>query len=118
MRSIPSTGRFVLTRAGWLSGLRPNLRPKYRVPLRCPRQRERAVLRWLPTRLTAREIANELFISMNTLKSHLKTIYRKLDATSRADAVARAVAHGLLPATEVGHRRVIDLSHDVPASTE
>jgi LuxR family maltose regulon positive regulatory protein len=81
-------------------------------------QRERAVLRWLPTRLTAREIAGELFISMNTLKSHLKTIYRKLDATSRADAVARAVAHGLLPATQVGQHRVIDLAHDPSALTQ
>ena len=59
-------------------------------------ERERAVLRWLPTRLTAREIADELFISMNTLKTHLKSIYRKLDATSRAEAVAHAGARGLL----------------------
>lgn len=61
--------------------------------------RERAVLRYLPTRMTAREIANELFISMNTLKTHLKSIYRKLDATSRTEAVAHAGAQGLLPAT-------------------
>jgi LuxR family maltose regulon positive regulatory protein len=59
-------------------------------------ERERAVLRWLPTRLTAREIADELFISMNTLKTHLKSIYRKLDATSRAEAVTHASARGLL----------------------
>ena len=43
-----------------------------------------------------REIAGELFISMNTLKSHLKSVYRKLDASSRSDAVARARAAGLL----------------------
>ena len=54
------------------------------------------MLRYLPTRLTTREIATELYISMNTLKTHLKSIYRKLDATSRGDAVARAKSLGLL----------------------
>jgi LuxR family maltose regulon positive regulatory protein len=58
--------------------------------------REQGVLRYLQTRLTTREIAGELFISMNTLKSHLKSIYRKLDASSRSDAVARARIVGLL----------------------
>ena len=58
--------------------------------------REQGVLRFLPTRLSTREIAGELFISMNTLKTHLKSIYRKLDASSRSDAVARARASGLL----------------------
>ena len=59
-------------------------------------KREQRVLRYLPTRLTTREIATELYISMNTLKTHLKSIYRKLDATSRGDAVARAKSLGLL----------------------
>ena len=58
--------------------------------------REQGVLRYLPTHLTTREIAGELFISMNTLKSHLKSIYRKLDASSRPDAVAHARSVGLL----------------------
>ncbi len=58
--------------------------------------REQGVLGYLPTRLTTREIAGELFISMNTLKSHLKSIYRKLDASSRPDAVAHARSVGLL----------------------
>ena len=58
--------------------------------------RERGVLRYLQTRLTTREIAGELFISMNTLKSHIKSIYRKLGASSRSDAVARARTLGLL----------------------
>ena len=48
--------------------------------------RERDVLRLLPSRLTTREIADELFISMNTLKFHLKVIYRKLGCSSRAEA--------------------------------
>ena len=50
--------------------------------------REREVLRLLPSRLTLSEIADELFISMNTLKFHLKVIYRKLGCSSRAEAAA------------------------------
>lgn len=48
--------------------------------------RERDVLRFLPSRLTLGEIANELYLSVNTLKFHLKVIYRKLDVNSRAEA--------------------------------
>ncbi len=48
--------------------------------------RERDVVRFLPSRLTLQEIANELYISMNTLKFHLKVIYRKLGVSSRAEA--------------------------------
>jgi len=44
------------------------------------------VVRFLPSRLTLQEIANELYISMNTLKFHLKVIYRKLGVSSRAEA--------------------------------
>ncbi len=58
--------------------------------------REQEVLRCLQTRLTTREITGELYISMNTLKSHLKSINRKLGASSRSDAVARARTLGLL----------------------
>ncbi len=59
-------------------------------------EREQGVLGYLPTRLTTREIADELYISMNTLKSHLKSIYRKLDASSRTDAVTHARGLGML----------------------
>ncbi len=59
-------------------------------------ERERGVLRYLPTQLTSRDIATELYVSMNTLKTHLKSIYRKLHASSRGDAVARARGLGLL----------------------
>ena len=54
--------------------------------------RERDVLRFLPSRLTLKEIADELFVSVNTLKFHLKIIYRKLGVNSRAEAadVARS----------------------------
>jgi LuxR family maltose regulon positive regulatory protein len=49
-------------------------------------ERERDVLRFLPSRLTVREIADELYISVNTLKFHLRVIYRKLGVNSRAEA--------------------------------
>ncbi len=52
--------------------------------------RERDVLRLLPSRLTLREIASELFVSQNTLKFHLRVIYRKLGVNSRAEAVEQA----------------------------
>ncbi len=49
-------------------------------------ERELDVVRFLPSRLTVREIADELYISQNTLKFHLKVIYRKLGVSSRAEA--------------------------------
>ena len=52
--------------------------------------RELVVLRTLPSRLTLREIAGELFISVNTLKFHLRVIYRKLGVSSRDEAAAVA----------------------------
>ena len=53
-------------------------------------ERERDVLRLLPTLLPNTEIAGELFVSVNTVKTHVKSIYRKLDVSSRREAVARA----------------------------
>ena len=52
--------------------------------------RERDVLRFLPSRLTISEIADELYVSVNTLKFHLKVIYRKLGVRSRGEAAAIA----------------------------
>jgi len=58
--------------------------------------RERDVLRLLPTRLTLREVAGELFVSQNTLKFHLRVIYQKLGVNSRAEAVETARRLGLM----------------------
>ena len=52
--------------------------------------RELEVARLLPSRLSLREVADELGISMNTLKFHLKVIYRKLNCGSRAEAAELA----------------------------
>jgi LuxR family transcriptional regulator, maltose regulon positive regulatory protein len=51
---------------------------------------ELRVLRFLPTNLKAPEIAAEIFVSTNTVRTHLRHIYSKLDVHSRTDAVARA----------------------------
>ena len=53
-------------------------------------ERELAVLRFLPTMLSNTDIAAEMFVSVNTVKTHLKHIYRKLDVTDRRRAVQRA----------------------------
>lgn len=59
-------------------------------------ERELDVLRLLPSSLSSTEMANELSISINTLRSHLKNIYTKLDSHSRYEAIARAREAGLL----------------------
>jgi LuxR family maltose regulon positive regulatory protein len=64
--------------------------------LEAPSQAELAVLRLLATDQSAREIAGELFLSANTVRSHTRAIYHKLGVRSREDAVARANVLNLL----------------------
>jgi ATP/maltotriose-dependent transcriptional regulator MalT len=59
-------------------------------------KRELEILRTLPTRLSQREIGRRLFVSYNTVHSHIRSIYRKLGVSSRVDAVRRAREEGLL----------------------
>ncbi|MGY1642615.1 LuxR C-terminal-related transcriptional regulator [Geodermatophilus sp. SYSU D00703] len=59
-------------------------------------ERELAVLALLPTTMSQREMAGSLFVSPNTMKTHLRSIYRKLGAESRDDAVLRARSLDLL----------------------
>ena len=54
------------------------------------------VLRYLPTNLTVPEIANELSVSHNTVRTHMRHIYAKLGTHRRTDSVARARDLGLL----------------------
>lgn len=61
-----------------------------------PTVAERRVLELLPTHAPLQEIAETLFVSRNTVKSHTLSIYRKLDVNSRSDAVTKARALGLL----------------------
>jgi LuxR family maltose regulon positive regulatory protein len=58
------------------------------------------VLDLLPTQLTAAQIAARLFLSTNTVKSHMRRLYAKLDVTTRTAAVERARALGLLRTAE------------------
>jgi LuxR family transcriptional regulator, maltose regulon positive regulatory protein len=58
--------------------------------------REQAVLGLLTSGLSAREIGGELGVSRNTIKTHTKSLYRKLGATGRREAVARGRQLGLL----------------------
>ena len=60
---------------------------------------ELRVLRYLPSNLKANEIAAELFVSSNTVRTHLRHIYGKLGAHSRSEAVTRARELGLLAPT-------------------
>ena len=54
------------------------------------------MLRLLDSELTGPQIAAELYVSLNTLRTHTKRIFTKLDVTTRAAAVRRAHEHGLL----------------------
>jgi LuxR family transcriptional regulator, maltose regulon positive regulatory protein len=65
-----------------------------------PSPAEVAVLRGMAAGRSRREIGEQLYISMNTVKTHTRELYRKLDARSRADAVARADSLGLLEPDE------------------
>ena len=83
--------------AGWMDRLRRTAAETASTPPLDARQlveplteRELAVLRLLPSRLTVREIADELYVSMNTVKFHLRVIYRKLGVNSRAEAAGIA----------------------------
>ncbi|MDX3187098.1 LuxR C-terminal-related transcriptional regulator [Streptomyces sp. MN03-5084-2B] len=59
-------------------------------------ERERSVLRLLPTQRSIDEIAEDLTVSPNTVKTHVRGIYAKLDVRSRREAVAIAQERGLL----------------------
>jgi LuxR family maltose regulon positive regulatory protein len=52
-------------------------------------EREQSILKWLTTTMTMAEIATELYVSTNTVKTHVAAIYRKLEATNRREAIAR-----------------------------
>jgi LuxR family transcriptional regulator, maltose regulon positive regulatory protein len=73
-------------------------RPRRPVQVVAPlTERELAVLRLLPSRLSTREIGRELDVSPNTVRSHVQAIYRKLGVSSRTEAVTQARQLGLLP---------------------
>ncbi len=83
---------------GLLAGAgRPAPAPGQPQPLREPlTASETRILRYLPTDLSAREIADELYLSWNTVRTHMRHLYAKLGAHRRHEAVERARALGLL----------------------
>jgi LuxR family transcriptional regulator, maltose regulon positive regulatory protein len=66
------------------------------LPRKALTRSEVRVLRYLPTNLSTREVAAELYLSMNTVKTHQRHLYQKLGASSRTEAVEQARALGLL----------------------
>ena len=88
----------ILARAVTQAGHVPGLAPK-RAPSAAGGElsdRELAVLRMLHSELSLREIGTELFLSLNTIKTHTRNIYLKLGASGREHAVARGREEGLL----------------------
>jgi LuxR family maltose regulon positive regulatory protein len=81
-----------LVSRGGLGGIVPP-RPALRDPLT---DSETRVLRYLPTNLPSPEVASELSLSVNTVRTHMRHLYEKLGAHSRTEAVDRARALGLL----------------------
>ena len=58
--------------------------------------RELTLVELLPTHLSYAEIGERLYLSVNTVKSNLKALYRKLDATTRTEAVEASRRSGLI----------------------
>jgi len=85
--------------AGQLARLRPEITARDRTQSFGPSSlttAELLVLQLLPTHLTATEIAVRLNVSPNTVRSQIASIYRKLDVSSRSDAITAAAAAGLV----------------------
>ena len=80
-----------------LSGRKQTAGTKHSEPLKEPlSDSELRVLRYLPTNLQAPEIAAELFVSVNTIRTHMRHVYAKLGVHTRAGAVERARELGLV----------------------
>jgi LuxR family transcriptional regulator, maltose regulon positive regulatory protein len=91
----PTGGRW--SPCGWPKNSGPRRRAPGQQGLFEPlTDRELTILRILPTSASLRELAADLFVTLNTLKTHLRAIYRKLGAESREEAVIRAREGGLI----------------------
>jgi LuxR family transcriptional regulator, maltose regulon positive regulatory protein len=86
----------ILQQTRWALDTAPHRQITVTAPLT---ERELAVLRLLPAPLSTREIGRELYVSVHTVRSQVQAVYRKLQASNRAEAVARARQLGLLPGT-------------------
>ena len=94
-------GRLPAIAASVAQGLRPTVGSAGNRPIvEEPSPAEVAVLIGLASGLSKREIGAQLYISLNTVKTHTRELYRKLDATTRSEAIARAATLGLLEPSE------------------
>ncbi len=82
--------------ADWLRRPRRSAGPSHPTLVEPLTPRERTVLELLPSHLSYAQIGDRLYLSVNTVKSNLKSIYRKLGVATRSDAVAVARVAGLL----------------------
>jgi LuxR family transcriptional regulator, maltose regulon positive regulatory protein len=96
---------------GLYEGARLVPRPSSPGPLAEPLSNsELRVLRYLPTNLTGPEIARELSVSPNTVRTHIKNLYAKLGTHRRAEAVEHARALGLLAPRGGGRATQVSLA--------
>jgi LuxR family maltose regulon positive regulatory protein len=95
LRHCPDPGPVV---AGWLTGEQraESMQARQDGLIEPLTDRELTILRLLPAPTPQRELASALFVTPNTLRTHLRAIYRKLGAESRDDAVIRARERGLI----------------------
>jgi LuxR family transcriptional regulator, maltose regulon positive regulatory protein len=84
------------TRLAVALGSPPRSRRTPRQPAAILTESEMSVLRFLPSHLTSAGIGRECFVSVNTVKTHMRSIYAKLGTSSRAETVERARLLGLL----------------------
>jgi LuxR family maltose regulon positive regulatory protein len=92
----PALGAIVTEAAELRNQLTTEARPKGQPSASALTNAELRLLPMLATHLNYRQIAQELYVSHNTVRTQVTSIYRKLDATSRAEAVTRAREGGLL----------------------
>jgi LuxR family maltose regulon positive regulatory protein len=97
LESCPDPGGVVLERLERVERRRrPKRTPSAAVNEADLSERELEVLRLLASPLSQREIGEALYVSLNTIKTHTRQIFRKLGVSTRKEAVARARDRGLV----------------------
>jgi LuxR family maltose regulon positive regulatory protein len=97
LHGIGASDPYLVALVGEAERLAPHIRVPTAVTLLEPlTEREGQILRHLPSHLTLRQIGLGMCLSTNTVKTHVKSIYRKIGAMSRDDAVTIARRHGLV----------------------
>ena len=95
VRELPGS-RFCFSRAGHPTGPGIHFALAGKRARRGVDGRELEILSYLPSRLTNTELADQFYVSVNTIKTHMAHIYRKLGAANRNSAISRAQEIGIL----------------------